>query len=145
MAPLQENIRRVQGLTPMQREAVAPDLYREIEGEVRLYWYAHLLYATDASSYPMEAVRVVTPPTANEVEAALPVLGYKQELAEASCYGMASAFGFEREHYEMSQAIGTLKLFHAVETTSDKQVGHFTSPQPPHVAEFPSDPLRTGE
>jgi FAD/FMN-containing dehydrogenase/Fe-S oxidoreductase len=38
-------------------------------------------------------------------------LGYDVELIEAGCCGMAGTFGYEAEHYELSQKIGALQLF----------------------------------
>jgi Fe-S oxidoreductase len=38
-------------------------------------------------------------------------VGYKVELIDAGCCGMAGTFGYEAEHYELSQQIGDLKLF----------------------------------
>ncbi len=44
----------------------------------------------------------------------LQALGYQVELVEAGCCGMAGAFGYEAEHYELSMQIGELALFPAV-------------------------------
>jgi Fe-S oxidoreductase len=38
-------------------------------------------------------------------------VGYKVELIEAGCCGMAGTFGYDAEHYDLSQQIGALKLF----------------------------------
>ena len=38
-------------------------------------------------------------------------VGYEVELIEAGCCGMAGTFGYEAEHYELSQQIGALQLF----------------------------------
>ena len=40
--------------------------------------------------------------------------GYQVELVNAGCCGMAGAFGFAREHYDVSMAIGQEALFPAV-------------------------------
>jgi Fe-S oxidoreductase len=40
--------------------------------------------------------------------------GYETELVEAGCCGMAGAFGYEAEHYELSMQVGELALFPAV-------------------------------
>jgi Fe-S oxidoreductase/FAD/FMN-containing dehydrogenase len=37
--------------------------------------------------------------------------GYRVELTAAGCCGMAGSFGFEAEHYELSQTIAGLRLF----------------------------------
>jgi Fe-S oxidoreductase len=82
------------------------------------------------------------------------VPGYKARLVETSCCGMAGSFGFEAEHYEISQAMGSLKLFPAVEAASAgtaiaitgvscrQQIGHFTSRTPRHAVELVADALR---
>lgn len=43
--------------------------------------------------------------------AALRVCGYDVELIDSGCCGMAGTFGYEAEHYELSRAVGELKLF----------------------------------
>ncbi len=40
--------------------------------------------------------------------------GYEVTEIECGCCGMAGAFGFEKEHYHLSMAIGELKLFPAI-------------------------------
>ena len=40
--------------------------------------------------------------------------GMEVELVEAGCCGMAGSFGFEKEHYDISMAIGGEALFPAV-------------------------------
>lgn len=48
------------------------------------------------------------------VAATLAILGscgYEVELVEAGCCGMAGTFGYEVDHYELSQKIGELRLF----------------------------------
>jgi Fe-S oxidoreductase len=82
------------------------------------------------------------------------VPGYRASLVETSCCGMAGSFGFEAEHYELSKAMGSLKLFPAVEAASREtaiaitgvscrqQIGHFTSRTPRHAVEIVADALR---
>jgi Fe-S oxidoreductase len=82
------------------------------------------------------------------------VPGYKASLVETSCCGMAGSFGFEAEHYEVSKAMGSLKLFPAVESVSAstaiaitgvscrQQIGHFTSRTPRHAIEIVADALK---
>ena len=65
---------------------------------------------------------------------------------DAGCCGMAGSFGYAREHYDVSRAIGELKLFPAARTmTADAvlaaagtscrhQVAHFTNTRPMHPA-----------
>ena len=82
------------------------------------------------------------------------VPGYKVSLVETSCCGMAGSFGFESEHYEMSRAMGSLRLFPAVEASPPEtaiaitgvscrqQIGHFTSRRPRHAIELLAEALR---
>ncbi len=41
----------------------------------------------------------------------LRALGYEVEVIPSGCCGMAGAFGYEREHYELSMQVGELVLF----------------------------------
>jgi hypothetical protein len=41
-------------------------------------------------------------------------LGYIVEIIPSGCCGMAGAFGYEAEHYEVSMQVGELTLFPAV-------------------------------
>ena len=40
------------------------------------------------------------------------------DVLDAGCCGMAGSFGFEREHYDLSLAIGGMRLFPAVAAAS---------------------------
>jgi Fe-S oxidoreductase len=46
------------------------------------------------------------------------VPGYKISEIPSGCCGMAGAFGYEKEHYDVSMKIGNLVLFPAVQNTS---------------------------
>jgi FAD/FMN-containing dehydrogenase/Fe-S oxidoreductase len=82
------------------------------------------------------------------------VPGYKVSLVDTSCCGMAGSFGFEAEHYEVSKAMGSLRLFPAVEAASPdtaiaitgvscrQQIGHFTQRKPRHALEILADALK---
>ena len=48
--------------------------------------------------------------------------GYRAELINAGCCGMAGSFGFEKEHYDISMQIGGLSLFPAIESKPDWEV-----------------------
>ena len=66
------------------------------------------------------------------------------EEAKTGCCGMAGSFGFEKEHYDISMAIGAQKLFPLVESKSDdweiavtgvscrQQLQHATTRNPQH-------------
>ncbi|WBU88996.1 FAD-binding and (Fe-S)-binding domain-containing protein [Cellulophaga omnivescoria] len=49
------------------------------------------------------------------------VENYKVSIISSGCCGMAGSFGYEKEHYKTSMAVGNLKLFPAV-NNSDKDV-----------------------
>ena len=51
--------------------------------------------------------------------AALRLPGWEVEQVNAGCCGMAGSFGFEKEHYDISMAIGGQGLFPAVEAKGD--------------------------
>ena len=86
--------------------------------------------------------------------AALRLAGYDPRLIDSGCCGMAGSFGFEVEHYEVSRAMGALRLFPAVAAAAPdtaiaitgvscrQQIGHFTSRRPRHVVELLADALR---
>jgi FAD/FMN-containing dehydrogenase/Fe-S oxidoreductase len=83
--------------------------------------------------------------------------GFEVEEVDSGCCGMAGSFGFEYEHYDISQAIGSRRLFPAVEakrkaTGGDfdvvaagvscrQQVEHFTGKRPKHLVEVLAEAL----
>ena len=58
--------RRIRG---KERQDIADELARRVDGEVRFDPYARLLYSTDASIYQMEPIGVVIPRTTDDVQA----------------------------------------------------------------------------
>jgi Fe-S oxidoreductase len=73
-------------------------------------------------------------------------LAYSVEEIDSGCCGMAGSFGYEKEHYDVSLAIGGRRLFPAVEKNPDavivapgiscrQQVEHVTGRRPLHPAE----------
>ncbi len=73
-------------------------------------------------------------------------LAYAVEEIDSGCCGMAGSFGYEKEHYDVSIAIGNRRLFPAVEKNPDaivvapgiscrQQVEHATGRRPLHPAE----------
>jgi len=48
--------------------------------------------------------------------------GFRVREIPSGCCGMAGAFGYEKEHYDLSQKIGELILFPEVRNASDKTV-----------------------
>ena len=58
-----------------------------------------------------------------DVRAALSLpKGHKVTLLKTGCCGMAGSFGYEKEHYEVSMAIGELVLFPAVRDKKPDQI-----------------------
>jgi FAD/FMN-containing dehydrogenase/Fe-S oxidoreductase len=49
-------------------------------------------------------------------------LGWQVDLIDSGCCGMAGAFGYEAEHYELSMQVGELALLPAVREADPKQV-----------------------
>ncbi|WP_036385166.1 FAD-binding and (Fe-S)-binding domain-containing protein [Muricauda sp. MAR_2010_75] len=45
---------------------------------------------------------------------------YKVTIIASGCCGMAGSFGYEKEHYETSMKVGSLKLFPAVKKTDEQ-------------------------
>ena len=76
---------------------------------------------------------------------------FQVEEADTGCCGMAGSFGFEKEHYDMSMAIGGQKLFPKVESMGEdweiavmgiscrQQVEHGTNRRPRHLIELLRD------
>ena len=74
-------------------------------------------------------------------------LGLDIEILKTGCCGMAGAFGFEKEHFNLSAKIGNLSLLPAVrqagadtEVITDgfscrEQVQQFTEKSPLHLAQ----------
>ncbi len=80
--------------------------------------------------------------------------GYQVEEVNSGCCGMAGSFGFEKEHYDVSMAIGSQRLFPAVAEKGDdwevavmgvscrQQVEHGTNRRPRHLVEVLRDAVR---
>ena len=73
-------------------------------------------------------------------------LAYSVQEIDSGCCGMAGSFGYEKEHYDVSLAIGGRRLFPAVEKNPDaivvapgiscrQQIEHATGRRPLHPAE----------
>jgi Fe-S oxidoreductase len=73
-------------------------------------------------------------------------MAYTVEEIDSGCCGMAGSFGYEKEHYEISIAIGRRRLFPAVENNPSatvvapgiscrQQVEHATGRRALHPAE----------
>ena len=79
--------------------------------------------------------------------------GYQVEEVNSGCCGMAGSFGFEKEHYDISMAIGRQRLFPAVEAKDKdwevavmgvscrQQIEHGTGRKARHLVEVLRDAL----
>ncbi len=79
---------------------------------------------------------------------ALRKVGFRVEEIDSTCCGMAGAFGYEAEHYSLSQRIGELSLLPAVRaappnaviaapgTSCREQIAHFTTRVAYHPVEL---------
>jgi Fe-S oxidoreductase len=86
--------------------------------------------------------------------AALTWAGYDVTEIESSCCGMAGSFGFEREHYDLSVALGNRRIAPAVKAAGPdvevvapgmscrQQIEHLAGRRPKHPAEVLRQALR---
>jgi FAD/FMN-containing dehydrogenase/Fe-S oxidoreductase len=86
-------------------------------------------------------------------EAALSAAGYDVSTVATACCGMAGSFGFESEHYEISEAMARRTLIPAVDAAASdaaiavtgvscrQQIEHFSERAPRHAAEWLADRL----
>jgi FAD/FMN-containing dehydrogenase/Fe-S oxidoreductase len=72
-----------------------------VKGEKTIYLHGHC--HQKALSSTNHTVRMLTLPA-----------GWQVKEIECGCCGMAGSFGYEKEHYDVSMAIGELRLFPAV-------------------------------
>ena len=91
--------------------------------------------------------------TVPTVEVLRLVPGLQVEESDAGCCGMAGAFGYEKEHYDVSMTIGGQRLFPAVSSTDEEgdivingiscrqQIQHGTGRKPRHLAEVLAEAL----
>jgi FAD/FMN-containing dehydrogenase/Fe-S oxidoreductase len=82
--------------------------------------------------------------------------GFVVEEVDSGCCGMAGAFGFEAEHYDISMAIGERRLLPAVRAQADdtaivamgvscrQQIAHGTGRRALHLVELLAEVLKSG-
>ena len=80
--------------------------------------------------------------------------GYQVEEVNSGCCGMAGSFGYEKEHYNISMAIGRERIFPAVEAKDEdwevavmgiscrQQIEHGTGRKARHLVEILRDAVR---
>ncbi len=82
------------------------------------------------------------------------VWGPRATEIDSGCCGMAGSFGHEKEHYEVSRAVGEHRLFPAIRDRADadvavsgfscrQQIEHHTDAKPRHVVEYLASLLPT--
>ena len=81
--------------------------------------------------------------------------GHQVEVVDSGCCGMAGAFGYEKEHYDLSMQIGGMKLFPAIEAKGQEwdvavmgvscrqQIEHGTGRRARHLVEVLRDSVLT--
>jgi FAD/FMN-containing dehydrogenase/Fe-S oxidoreductase len=123
-------------------------LLRERERGLTLPWAAHGRQALLHGHCHQKAI-VGTKPTV----AALEWAGYTVSEVDSGCCGMAGSFGFEREHYEVSVALGNRRLAPAVKAAAPttevvapgiscrQQIEHLAGRRARHPAEALRDAL----
>lgn len=81
------------------------DDFRVANFEKKIYFHPHC--HQHAESLAADGLPSGTQATLSVLQAC----GYDVELIDAGCCGMAGTFGYEAEHYDLSMAVGELKLF----------------------------------
>jgi FAD/FMN-containing dehydrogenase/Fe-S oxidoreductase len=83
--------------------------------------------------------------------------GFTAEEIDSGCCGMAGAFGYEKEHYEISLQVGEMRLFPGIRearadalivasgTSCRQQILHATGRKALHIAEVLAGALVSGE
>ncbi len=83
---------------------ISPDSFTEEERTIKIHGHCH----QKALSNQKVTFDVLNLPK-----------NYKVTIIPSGCCGMAGSFGYEEEHYETSMKVGGLKLFPAVEKSSE--------------------------
>ena len=121
-----------QFLTKLHDDGQLDLTFKETRDKVLLHGHCHQK-ALVGSAVSAAALRLVP--------------GLEVEEVDAGCCGMAGAFGYEKEHYDMSMAIGETRLFPAVRNAPEAriavtgfscrhQVQDGTGRKPEHVVEI---------
>ncbi len=94
-------------IVKLQREGKLNLEFKETEEKVLFHGHCHQKAAIG---------------TAASVEALSLVPGLKVEVVDSGCCGMAGAFGYEKEHYEVSMDIGERSLFPTVRANPESRI-----------------------
>lgn len=92
-------------LRGIEKGDISPDQFVSDEKEILLH--GHCQQKSVASTAP--TIKMLSLPA-----------NYKVKEIPSGCCGMAGAFGYEKEHYELSMKIGELVLFPAVRSAEEK-------------------------
>jgi len=101
------------GQTALQRALVKKLADGRVKKAVRVLLHGHCYQKAQPPAddgYPSGVAA-----TAAMLEAA----GYSVEVIDSGCCGMAGAFGYESEHYDLSMQVGEMALFPAVRAAAD--------------------------
>lgn len=85
---------------------ISPDSFKEITAEIYLHGHCHQKSLIGVGKCA-EMLRLIP--------------GAKVNVIPSGCCGMAGSFGYEKEHYETSMAIGEMVLFPAVRKAKESE------------------------
>ncbi len=119
-------------LVKLHQEGQLDLRFKETPGKVLFHGHCHQK-ALVGSAASVAALRLIP--------------GLQVEEVDAGCCGMAGTFGYEKEHYDISMAIGEQRLFPAVRSAQEAQIAitgiscrtqiqDGTGRRPEHVAEI---------
>jgi FAD/FMN-containing dehydrogenase/Fe-S oxidoreductase len=91
----------------LMKGRISPDQFTAEKRKIKLH--GHCQQKAVASTQP--TIKMLSIP-----------VGYSVEEIPSGCCGMAGAFGYEKEHYELSMKIGELVLFPEVRITEDDTI-----------------------
>ncbi len=90
-----------------ENNKISKDLFKEDNEIIKLHGHCH------------QRVLASIEPTRKMLQ--IP-LNYKVETIPSGCCGMAGSFGYEKEHYELSQKVGELILFPAIRNSKKSDI-----------------------
>jgi Fe-S oxidoreductase len=91
----------------IRKGKISSDLFTEKVKKIKLHGHCHQKAIASTSSI----IKMLSLPK-----------NYQVEEIPSGCCGMAGAFGFEEEHYEISQKIGELVLFPYIRNTDEDEI-----------------------
>ena len=91
----------------IQKGRIKTSQFTKDEVEIRIHGHCHQK-ALSSTSHTLELLNVIENATITEIP--------------SGCCGMAGAFGYEKEHYEFSNAIGNMVLFPTIKESSDDTI-----------------------